>query len=515
MPATAGRSGRRAALTVLLSAVFLVLADVFIATVATPAIRADLEAGMVHIQLALSLYNIAYGALLLGGARLGDRFGQRRLFLVGCSIFCLASLMCALAPNAETLVVARLLQGIGPALLMPQVFTFIQDRFTGRARFRAFAAFSAVSGVAAAGSQVIGGALIDLDLFGLGWRTIFWVNVPIMIVIMAAAAVLLPGSHGRRTVGIDWPGLTAFTLCLVALTSTLALVQHSPGTGVIAGGLTVLGLVLTRAALRRAELRGEEPVLDTGLLHHPRFRLLLAASVVYYAGNAVLFSLLPIYLITVMGSSATAAGSCFAALAGTFAVTSALVPRIASRSPRSLLLAGSAGLVATYGVLAGGLLLSPRLSPAALVPLLVLTGAAMGLTAPSLNTLATRYVPSRSTGTASGLITTALEIGYGLGATLGIGGYAMVEPYVGHAGHALAASVGLAAALALALTITVRRATGSGTTGSVDRAGAQSSGSAAGSSTGRTEAPGRHRVSPCSALAARARTNSKDESRPR
>ncbi|MFC7327214.1 MFS transporter [Marinactinospora rubrisoli] len=445
------------ALSVMLGAVFMVLADVFMATIATPAIRADLAADTVHIQLALALYNVSYGALLLGGARLGDRFGHTQVFLVGCLLFCLASIVCAIAPSAEILVIGRLLQGIGPALLMPQVFTFIQNHFTGRGRLRAFAAFSAVSGIAAAGSQVLGGALIDMNLLGLGWRSIFWINIPVMAIIVALAAATLPRSSGQRGMGIDWAGLAAVTFCLLALTSAISFAQHAPGLALVATALAALGFALGRAALRRARRQGREPLVDTALLYRAGFRGLLVASVAYYAGNAILFSLLPIHLIGAKGHTAATAGLYFVALAGTFALVSTALPRFAPLQPRPLLIIGATALLTSYTALAAVLLLAPHVPTVVLLPLLVLIGAAMGCTAPSLNTLATSRVPATSTASASGLITTALEIGYGLGATVGIGSYAIAQAHTQQPGHAFATSIGIAALLTIGLVVIAAR----------------------------------------------------------
>jgi len=227
---------RWAELAVWLAAVFLVLADVFVTTVATVSMRAELSATDTHLQLIVALYNISYGGLLLGGGRLGDRFGRRRLFCAGVAVFLIASIWCATALTAELLVVGRLVQGIGPALLMPQVFTLIQERFHERDRAVAFGLFSAVSGVAAAGTQVWGGALIDADLFGLGWRSIVWVNVPLCLVVLVAAGRLLRAVRASTTARFDWMGQGLTVTALVAMVAGLAFVVRAlvPAAGAVA-----------------------------------------------------------------------------------------------------------------------------------------------------------------------------------------------------------------------------------------------------------------------------------------
>jgi MFS family permease len=179
--AARGPKARRSTglLLILLTAVFMTTADNSIVNVAIPSIAVGLRASGGELELAVSAYILAYAVLLVTGARLGSLFGYRRVFLIGLALFTLGSLACGLAPDPVALILARVLQGIGAAIMVPQVLSGIQLNFDGTERARALAFYPvALAGGAAAG-QVLGGALISLNLYGSSWRPIFLVNVPV------------------------------------------------------------------------------------------------------------------------------------------------------------------------------------------------------------------------------------------------------------------------------------------------------------------------------------------------
>src|SRR2546421_12598479 len=182
---------------------FMAILDVSIVNVAEPTIPLDLPASGAALQLVVAGYRITYAVLLITGARLGDRLGHRRIFLLGLAIFTAASLACGLATSTGALIGFRLVQGAGAALVVPQVLSLIQRLFTGPARARAFGLYAAVIAGAAVIGQVAGGALVGADLGGTGWRPVFLVNVSIGGVLVVVAHRLLPadrGEPGRRFV---------------------------------------------------------------------------------------------------------------------------------------------------------------------------------------------------------------------------------------------------------------------------------------------------------------------------
>src|SRR2546423_2595566 len=190
------RAGGALLLTILFGQ-FMAVLDVSIVNVAVPTIHLDLHASGAGLQLVVAGYTISYAVLLITGARLGDRLGHRRVYLLGLALFTVASLACGLATSTGELIAFRLVQGAGAALLVPQVLSLIQRLFTGAARARAFGLYAAVIAGAAVVGQVAGGALVAADFGGTGWRPGLLVNVPIGIVPTIAPARPLP-AHPRE-----------------------------------------------------------------------------------------------------------------------------------------------------------------------------------------------------------------------------------------------------------------------------------------------------------------------------
>src|SRR5690606_34763484 len=188
----------------------------FIVNVAVPSIRAELDATFAEVELAVGGYVLVYGLLLVTGGRLGDLFGTRRLFLAGTAIFTVASVCAGLARDPVSLIVFRVAQAVGAACFYPQVLAVLQTGFTSRARATAFAVFGATIGFASIAGQLVGGLLIHLDLFGLGWRNVFLVNVPLGLLTLAGAARVLPaGRPGEGRTGLDLAGVGLLSAALL------------------------------------------------------------------------------------------------------------------------------------------------------------------------------------------------------------------------------------------------------------------------------------------------------------
>ena len=186
------RLRQRWLLAVLVAGQFMANVDIAIVNVATPSIHRDLHASGGALEFVVSGYVLAFAMLIITGARLGRIAGYRRAYLAGLAGFTLASLACSLAPGAGALIAARIAQGACAAVMVPQVLTGIQVSFEGRARARALSVLVMTMSGSAVIGQALGGPLIAADVFGTGWRSIFWVNVPVGVVALAGAAVLLP-----------------------------------------------------------------------------------------------------------------------------------------------------------------------------------------------------------------------------------------------------------------------------------------------------------------------------------
>ncbi len=190
-------------LCLLLAGQFMGLLDVTIVNVALPTIGRSLHGSGAGLQLVVAGYTISYATLLITGARLGDIFGRRRMFLIGVLAFTAASLACGLAPTFAFLIAARLVQGAGAAAMIPQIMSVIQQRFEGQARARALGAYAAVLATGAVAGQVLGGVLVTANLLGTQWRPVFLVNVPVGLAIALAVPRVLPrdtpqAAGGRR-----------------------------------------------------------------------------------------------------------------------------------------------------------------------------------------------------------------------------------------------------------------------------------------------------------------------------
>lgn len=308
----------------MLAAQFMALLDVFIVNVAAPTIGTDLRASGGELQLVIAGYAITYSVLLITGARLGARFGHGRVHLAGLALFTTASLACGLAQGSTELIVFRLVQGAGSAVMIPQVLSLIQRHFTGEARARALGAYSAVLAVGAAAGQVVGGILVSADLFGTGWRPVFLVNVPVGLVLLAVGSrVLLPGDGGagrQSARGLDLPGLVLLGAAVSLFTVPLVLGQEKdwPLWSWLSLGASVLLFGLFCAYEVRLARRGGAPLIEPRVLRHPGMGLAVFRILAVMAVNGGFLFALTLHVQGGLGYSALRAGLTFAPTAVVF-----------------------------------------------------------------------------------------------------------------------------------------------------------------------------------------------------
>src|SRR5262249_20897110 len=196
---------------------FLAVLDFFIVNVSIPVIQGSLHASFAQVQLMIAGYGLAYAVLLITGGRLGDIFGRKRLFVLGVSGFTLASALCGLAPSPEALIAARVFQGVTAALMFPQVLSILQVSFPAHERHLAFGIFGMVMGTASFSGNVLGGLLLQADLFGWGWRPIFLVNLPLGLAALLAAGPLVRESRSPTARRLDLGGVGIVSLGLFLL----------------------------------------------------------------------------------------------------------------------------------------------------------------------------------------------------------------------------------------------------------------------------------------------------------
>jgi MFS family permease len=214
------------ALAVLMAGTFVIVLDFFIVNVALPSMQAELHAAASTIEFVVAGYGLTFAAFLFVAGRIGDRIGRRRTFPVGIGLFTLASLACGTAPDTEVLIVARLLQGVAGALISPNVLAIIGVVYRGPARIRALTTYGLVMGIAALGAQLIGGVLMQLDLGGLGWRTVFLINLPVGAAALALAPRFVPESRAELVTRIDLPGTVLITAAITAVVLPLVEGPH-------------------------------------------------------------------------------------------------------------------------------------------------------------------------------------------------------------------------------------------------------------------------------------------------
>jgi MFS family permease len=420
--AAAAARGRWLMLIVLLGGQFMALLDVTIVNVAMPTIGRSLHASGAALQLVVAGYTVSYAMLLITGARLGQLYGRRRLFLAGVSLFTVSSLACGLAPDIAVLIIARFIQGAGAAAMVPQIISVIQARFSGAARAKALSAYSAVLASGFAAGQVLGGVIVSANLFGTLWRPVFLVNVPIGLVVLALAARMVPAdvrAAGGGTRRLDLAGLAAAVPAVFAIVLPLVL-GHQEGwpwwvpAGVAAGLVLAAVFVWTE---RRVAARGGDPLLNLDVLRSPGIVPGLATvAAVMCAYGGFLFTL-SLHLQSGLGDSALRAGLTFAPSAAAFGLCGFYWRWLPGRVHHLLTPAGV--LLAAVGEVALALDLRGGSRGGVALPLVLLfTGAALGLGYSPLVTHALARVPLADAADASGLLTTTLQLGQVIGVAI-------------------------------------------------------------------------------------------------
>ncbi|MET7336103.1 MFS transporter [Nonomuraea sp. NPDC005650] len=433
------------AVSIVLAGAFMAILDSFIVIVAGPSIQADLGASDGELQWVLAGYQLTYAVLLITGGRLGDLYGRRRIFVAGTVAFTGASVLCAIAGTAALLIGARFAQGLGAALMVPQAYAFLTVVVSERDRHRAFGVLGVVMGAATIVGQVVGGLLIGADVLGSGWRSVFWINVPIGLVTALLAARRLPeskASHARR---LDLPGVAVLSAALVLVTFPLI---QGPQTGwpgwawtCLAAGLACLAMFVLLE--RRIAARGGTPLVRIALFRSRPFSVGVALVLVIYTMLTSYYLVLSVSLQDGLGLSALAAGLVYTPAAVTFFVFSLIAGRLVPRHGRRVLEVGA--IVLALGYVATAILLISGIpyTPAAVIPTLVLQSAGGGLLiTPALNVVLSRIRPEDA-GVASGTLSTAQQVGAALGvAVIGAVFFAGFDPTAadrsGIAGHALA-----------------------------------------------------------------------------
>jgi MFS family permease len=448
-------------LAVLLMGPFMAQADATIANVATPSIREDLGASGAALELVVGGYMIAFAVLLITGARLGQTHGYRRVFVLGVTTFTFASALCGLAPTPAVLVAARVLQGAGAALMFPQTLTGIQLSFQGAERARAIGLYAIALSSGAVAGQILGGALISLDIAGTDWRAIFLVNVPIGAAVALAAARILPADDERATRQVDLRGVATLSaaIVLVVLPLVLGRAEGWPAWAWISLVASAPALALFVTVERRIAARGGAPLMNLAVIARPAVSwslvALLTATGTYYA---LLFTLAQ-YLQQGLGRSPLLSGLTLVPWVAAFGAAGQLVRRLPERARPIAPSAGCALLAAAYVAISAALF-GDRNGEALLLVILAAGGLGLGVQFSALIAHLSNAVPPRYAPDISGVSTTLIQIG----GTVGVAAFGTLYLGLaaGDATHAFAIVTAALAAAALLAAVAAYRSTATG-----------------------------------------------------
>jgi len=404
-------------LAVLVTGFFMIMLDTTIVNVAIPAMSAGLNTTLDQILWVLNAYILTYAVLLITAGRLGDLYGQRLLFAIGLAIFTVASALCGLAQDANQLIAARVLQGVGGAALTPQTLAILTSLFPPERRGAAFGIWAGVAGLATLAGPTVGGAIVTY----IDWRWIFYVNVPIGIAALVATFVIIPDlrpgrSHGWDIVGVflATAGLFGVVFGLIEgerfnwgeLASYVITIPEVIGTGVV---LLVLFVIWERYQT--------EPLVPLALFEERNFAVAnwIAASIAF--GMMSLFLPIVIYLQSVRGFSALTAGLTLAPMSLTSMVVAPFAGRTADRiGGKYILMVGIFVFAVGFGSLT--FVAGPDSTWINFLVPAIVAGAGMGMTFAPMTTVAMRNISPRMAGAASGVLNTTRQVGAAIGSAV-------------------------------------------------------------------------------------------------
>jgi EmrB/QacA subfamily drug resistance transporter len=390
-------------------ATFMLLLDITVVNVALPSIREDLGASFTDLQWVVDAYALTLATLVLTAGSLADRLGRRRLFAVGLVIFSVASLLCALAPDPTLLSLARALQGVGGAVLFAVSLALVAQEFpAGPQRGMAMGLYGATIGMAVAIGPLVGGALTD----GLGWRSIFFLNVPVGVAALAVTYRKLRESRDPNATGVEWAGVASFSGALLML--VLALVRgNAEGWGSRLIVALLAGSTVLLAAFIAIERRVSQPMLPLGLFRRPSFTGVQLAAFAVSGSLLAMFLYLTLYLQNYLGYAPLAAGLRYLPITLLAFLFGPIAGALLSRVPARLLLGVGLGIT---GV--GLLLMSGIQAGSGWTTLLggfLVAGAGVGLLNPVIAAVAVSVVPNQHSGMAAGINDTFRQVGIAVG----------------------------------------------------------------------------------------------------
>ncbi|BBJ66550.1 MFS transporter [Enterobacter sp. AD2-3] len=409
----------RAGLILLLTGQMLPMIDTSITNVALDAITHSLHATATELELIVALYGVAFAVCLALGSKLGDNFGRRRLFMWGVASFGLASLLCGIAGNIEQLLAARIVQGAGAALIMPQILVTLHVTLKGTAHAKAISLFGGIGGIAFIVGQMGGGWLVSADIAGLGWRNAFFINVPICLVVLALSRHFVPETRRETPSRIDWTGtvLLAIILCCLLFPMALGPQWHwSWPLKVMLLAIIPLGW-LTALNARKKERENAHPLIPPRLLQLRSVRFGILIAMLFFSVWSGFMFCMALTMQTGLGMAPWQSGNSFIALGVTYFVSAWFAPRLIARySTSTILLTGLAiQIIGLLALIATFRIWGVENTPLTLAPATGLVGYGQALIVNSFYRIGMRDIQPDDAGAASAILSTLQQAALGLG----------------------------------------------------------------------------------------------------
>ncbi|MHA0875625.1 MFS transporter [Enterobacter pasteurii] len=409
----------RAGLILLLTGQMLPLIDTSITNVALDAITRSLHATATELELIVALYGVAFAVCLAPGSRLGDNLGRRRLFMWGVASFGLASLLCGMAGNIEQLLAARIVQGAGAALIMPQILATLHVTLKGTAHAKAISLFGGIGGIAFIVGQMGGGWLVSADIAGLGWRNAFFINVPICLAVLALSRRYVPETRRETPSRIDWTGTVLLALILCCLLFPMALGPQQHWSWPLKAALTAiipLGYLMVLNA-RKKERDDTHPLIPPRLLQLPSIRFGVLIAMLFFSVWSGFMFCMALTMQSGLEMAPWQSGNSFIALGVTYFISAWFAPRLIARySTSAILLSGLAvQIVGLLALIATFRYWGMQNTALTLAPATGLVGYGQALIVNSFYRIGMRDIQPDDAGAASAILSTLQQAALGLG----------------------------------------------------------------------------------------------------
>lgn len=407
------------ALVILLFGTFMDILDTMVINIAIPSIQSGLHASSSAVEWTANAYILGMALFVITGGRLGDIFGHKKMFMLGIAGFTIASAFSGLSTTMNVLIFSRAIQGIMAAMMVPQVLSYIQILFASKERAGALGVYSGISGFGTVAGPIVGAFLIKIDLFGLGWRTIFLINVPIGIFIFIAAAIVLSESKSINPLRVDIPGTLMVMASLIMLLYPL-IQGNSLGwpvwTYFSMAASVIVGILFIVYEKHRTKLN-KSPLIALNLFRFKSFTGGVSVYTIFMIAMSGYFLVFTFYLqmgLHFMPLHAALTALPFSLMVPVGAVFSVmkLVPKLGRKVVVLGLILCAIGIAGVESVLHGA---GASLNNWQLLPVLLITGAGMGILASSLTDFSISQVPQQDAGSASGVLNMMQQVGSSIG----------------------------------------------------------------------------------------------------